>query len=149
MGAACKNLMTGFAIAHGILSPMDLNDNPQGGHRELDVWQRAIELTLIAYSLAKRLPATEKFALASQIRRSAASIPANIAEGNGRLHPGDYFRYISIARGSLMELDTHLEVAVRAGYLTEKELAVPLPLIHRVGQMLTRLAQAVAPPPRS
>ena len=141
--------MTVLSAVSPNFAAMDLDKDPLGGHRELDVWQRAVELTLIAYSLAKKLPAAEKFALASQMRRSAASIPANIAEGNGRLHPGDYRRYISIARGSLMELDTHLEIAVRAGYLTEKDRAVPLPLIDRIGKMLTRLAQAVAPPPTS
>jgi four helix bundle protein len=116
------------------------------GHRELEVWQRAIELTLSCYALARKLPATEKFALASQIRRSAASVPANIAEGHGRLYRGDYLRFVSIARGSLMELDTHLEVAVRAGYLSERDHAAPLALIDRIGRMLTRLSQALAEP---
>ena len=130
------------------LRPMETSAEPYG-HRQLVAWQRAVELTMAAYALAKKLPATEKFALASQIRRSASSIPANIAEGNGRLHRGDYRRYISIARGSLMELDTHLEVAVRTGLLTEKDRAVALALIDHVGRMLTRLAQAVAPPASS
>jgi four helix bundle protein len=120
-----------------------MSASKQHGHRELEVWQRAIDLTIEAYAIAKRLPATEKFALASQIRRSASSIPANIAEGNGQIHRGVYLRYLSVARGSLMELDSHLEVAVRIGYLKESDRAVAQSLIQRTGRMLTRLAQAL------
>ena len=79
-------------------------------------------------------------------------MPANIAEGNGRLHRGDYLRFISIARGSLMELDTHLELARRTHYLSDQELAKPLALIDHIGRMLTRLAKAISPsalPPRA
>ena len=121
-----------------------MTTNQRAGHRNLVVWQRAIELTMASYALAKRLPATERYALANQIRRSASSVPANIAEGSGRLYPREYGRFISIARGSLMELDTHLEVAVRAGYVTEADRRKPLALIDMIGRMLTRLADAVA-----
>jgi four helix bundle protein len=116
-----------------------------GGHRDLEVWQRAVELTTCAYTLAGKLPATERFALANQIRRCAASVPANIAEGAGRLYPREFIRHISVARGSLMELDAHLEVAVRVGLIPAADRLPALVLIDRVGPMLTRLAKAVAP----
>ena len=96
------------------------------------------------YALARRLPTMERFELASQMRRAASSVAANIAEGSGRFHPGDYVRYLSIARGSLMELDTHFEMATRAGYLSGQDLSKSLELIDHVGRMLTRLAQAVS-----
>src|SRR5689334_15063728 len=81
------------------------------GYRELTAWQVAMELVVVAHRVADSLPTTQRFALADQIRRSAISIPANIAEGYGRLHRGDYVRHLSIARGSACELETHLEVA--------------------------------------
>ena len=109
-------------------------------HRELGVWQRAIDLVMESHRLAERFPPHERFELASQVRRAAASIPANIAEGNGRLHRGDYIHHVSIARGSLMELDSHLELARRLNYVGEADLVLARELIDRVGRMLTRLA---------
>ena len=114
------------------------------GHRDLEVWQRAVELTAHAYRLAAKLPASERPALVSQIRRCAASVPANIAEGSGRLYPKEFVRHISVARGSLMELDTHLEVAVRTRMLTDSDCTPARALIDRVGPMLTNLAKAIA-----
>jgi four helix bundle protein len=119
--------------------------NGRRGHRELVVWQRAMELAMESYSLAKRLPAEERFALASQIRRAASSVPSNIAEGSGHLYKGAYVRHLSIARASLMELDTQLEIAIRAGYFDLTAASKSLALIDHVGRMLTRLAKAVAP----
>jgi len=121
-----------------------MSDDPLRGHRELEVWQRAVDLTTLAYKLAGNLPRSERSALAGQIRRCAASIPANIAEGSGRLYPKEFVRHVSVARGSLMELDAHLEVAVRAGMLSAADRQPALALIDRVGRMLTALAKAIA-----
>ena len=115
-----------------------------GGHRELEVWRCAVELSTRAYQLTGKLPASERSGLTSQIRRAAASVPANIAEGSGRLYPKEYVRHISIARGSLMELDAHLAVAVNAGLLASTDAAPAIQLIDRIGRMLTRLATVVA-----
>ena len=108
-------------------------------YRGLQVWQRAMDLVVESYDLARRLPVHERYALASQLRRAAVSIPANIAEGNGRMHPGDYLRHLSIARGSLLELDTHCEVACRLSYLSEDDLIEVRDLIGQVSRMLNRL----------
>ena len=70
-------------------------------YRDLKVWERSIELAMASHTLAKKLPRSEEFGLGIQIRRAAASIPANIAEGHGRVHRGDYVHHLSIARGSL------------------------------------------------
>jgi len=114
------------------------------GHRELDVWQLAVELATCAYEIAGRLPASERSGLVTQIRRCAASIPANIAEGSGRLYPKEFIRHISVARGSLMELDAHLEVALRTSLLSASDHAAAQALIDRVGPMLTNLAKALS-----
>jgi four helix bundle protein len=97
------------------------------------------------YAIARQLPEIERTALADQIRRSAASVPANIAEGNGQYYPRAYGRHLSIARGSLMELDTHLEIALRAGYIDHTTTAKSFALIDHAGRMLTRLSKAIAP----
>jgi four helix bundle protein len=115
------------------------------GHRHLFVWQRAMELATESFEIADQLPATGRRALADQIRRAAASVPANIAEGHGQYYRRAYARHVSIARGSLMELDTHLEIAVRAAYLDNTQTAKAFALIDHVGRMLTRLSKAIAP----
>ena len=78
-----------------------------------------MEIATECYAMAKQLPKDELFGLTSQIRRAAASIPANIAEGYGRYSRKETIRYLNIANGSLTELDTHLELARRAGYLSD------------------------------
>ncbi len=108
-------------------------------YRDLKVWQRAMDLVEDVYLLTRGFPAEEKYALASQVQRAAVSIPANIAEGYGRATQGDYLRHLSIARGSLMELETLLTIAVRLGF-TSREKAVPIwEPTQEVGRMLRRL----------
>ncbi len=112
-------------------------------YRGLEVWQVAMDLVEEVYRLTPRLPEAEKYGLISQLRRAVTSIPANIAEGYGRTHRGDYLRHLSIARGSLMEIETHLMIAVRLKQL-ERDAAIPTwQLTQRVGQMLTKLIQAL------
>ena len=108
-------------------------------HRQLIVWQRGIDLALAAYRLSRRFPREETYGLTSQIRRAAVSIPANIAEGNGRIHRREYANHASIARGSLREVETLTEIALGLGYLREEELAPFRELLDHVGRMLTRL----------
>jgi four helix bundle protein len=107
--------------------------------RGLVVWKTALELVVESYSLSDRFPPRERYDLSSQMRRAAVSVPANIAEGNGRRHRGDYIHHLSIARGSLMELATHIEIALRLQYVRENELAVARELIDHTGRMLNRL----------
>lgn len=109
--------------------------------RDLLVWQKAIDLVVSCYELAKRLPANEEYGLASQIRRSAVSIPANIAEGRGRKRTGDYLHHLSISNGSLMELETHLLICVRLSRLKEEEVRPALQQADEIGRMLAGLTQ--------
>src|SRR5262245_48278962 len=91
-------------------------------YRDLLVWQKAMNLVVESYRLANQLPKSELYGLTSQIQRAAISVPANIAEGHGRDHLGDYLRHLSIANGSLMELETHLLLIHRLAYLSIEDI---------------------------
>jgi four helix bundle protein len=77
-------------------------------HRDLLVWQKSMDLAVLAYRLTVQFPADERYGMISQIRRSAASVPANIAEGYGRESPGAYAQHLRVAQGSLKEFETKL-----------------------------------------
>lgn len=112
-------------------------------HEDLDVWQCSIELVVLCYAIAKQLPPVERFQLSAQLRNSAASIPANIAEGHARTGRREYAHHVSIARGSAAEVETHLVVIERVGYLRAAELCAARELCRRVGQMLSRLRESL------
>jgi len=90
-------------------------------HRELRAWQEAIALVEVTYRLTAAFPRDEQFGLVSQMRRAATSVPANIAEGAARSGTRELLHFLSIATGSLSELDTHLEVAKRLGLLRDSQ----------------------------
>jgi four helix bundle protein len=95
-------------------------------HRDLKVWQLGMDITERVYQLTRRLPDEERFGLISQLRRSAVSVPANIAEGNARQSTKEYLNHLSIAVGSLAEVETFLDLLPRLGYIEQdatKELA--------------------------
>jgi four helix bundle protein len=110
-------------------------------YRDLKVWERAVALVVESYKLTKLLPRTKIYGLSSQIQRSAVSIPANIAEGHGREHMGDYLRHLSIASGSLAELETHFIIAQRLALVNPKDLISVLRLSDEVGRMLSGLTR--------
>ena len=112
---------------------------PVSDHRQLVVWQKGIELALHTYRLSRRFPREETYGLTSQIRRAAVSVPANIAEGNGRTHRREYANHVSMARGSLREVETLAEIAFGLQYISSEELAEFRELLDHVGRMLTRL----------
>ena len=88
-------------------------------HRDLRAWKQAIELVSAVYALTANFPETERYGLTSQMRCAAVSIPANIAEGAARSGTRELIHFLSIASGSLSELDTFLELAVKLGYVTD------------------------------
>jgi four helix bundle protein len=108
-------------------------------YRDLLAWQQAMELDSVCYRLSFRLPASEKYELARQIRRAASSIPSNIAEGNSRSHLGEYVQFVGIARASAAELRNHLEVCVRRRLLKPSECAHAQRLTERVMKLVTAL----------
>jgi four helix bundle protein len=111
--------------------------------RDLEVWKLGMDLAAECYRITRGFPRDELFGMTSQIRRSAASIPANIAEGQGREHTKEFLNHLSMARGSLMELQTHLLLAQRVGLLNENELPPLMALCERISQMISRLRQAL------
>ena len=121
------------------------NRDDIGPVADLDVWQRSMDLVTEVYRLVEQLPARERFGLAEQVRRAVASIPANIAEGNARAHRREYVQFLAIARGSLAETSTHIEVARRVGYWSEADLEIAVDLVRRIRQMLNRLIASLSP----
>ena len=117
-------------------------------YRDLKVWQKAMDLAVDCYRLSRRLPRSEMYGLSSQIQRSAASIPANISEGHGRKHLGDYLHHLSMANGSLMELETHLLISARLLYLGSDDLKPTLLQAAEVGRMLSGLISSLQNPKR-
>src|SRR5487761_587787 len=116
---------------------------PVKNYRDLKVWQKGMDLVVESYKLTHLLPRSETYGLSAQIQRAAGSIPANIAEGHGRDHLGDYLHLLSIANGSLMELETHLLIASRLGYLEALQLECALQLSSEVGRMLSGLSKGL------
>ncbi len=89
--------------------------------KELRIWQKGIEIVKGVYELAKKLPNDEKYGLSSQIKRSAVSIPSNIAEGFKRFHNKEYKQYLFIALGSSAELETQIIIMEQLGFISKKE----------------------------
>ena len=108
-------------------------------HRDLVAWQASMQLLVEAYRVAARLPEIERYGLASQLRRASVSVVANIAEGFGRSARGDYLRHLSIASGSLREIQTHLEAITLLRYLPQSAIEVAENASHRAGFLLRRL----------
>jgi four helix bundle protein len=104
--------------------------------RELQVWQRAMQLTIAIYRLTKNFPKDELYGLTSQLRRAAVSVPSNIAEGHGRLSNREFTQFMSVARGSVCELQTQLEIARSLGFGTIKAIEEAERLSHEVGKMI-------------
>jgi len=91
-------------------------------HKNLDVWNLAIELVAEVYKITKLLPQEERYNLVNQMKRAAISIPSNIAEGAARNTKKEFINFLHISQGSLSELDTHLEITKRLKYLSEEKL---------------------------
>jgi four helix bundle protein len=117
-----------------------------GSYEDLTVWRAAMALIDGVYRESRALPGDERFGLTAQMRRAATSVAANIAEGYGRLHRGDYVRHLSFASGSLSELETHLRIAQRQGFLPVESVAVLLADAAHVGRMLRALRRSLGAP---
>jgi four helix bundle protein len=112
-------------------------------YKELTVWQKSVSLSAAVYKLTHQFPDIEKFGLTSQLRRAATSIPANVAEGWGRGSTREYIQFLSIVRGSLMELETHAMIARQLGYLGLEDFATLQSNVEEIGKMLNGLIQAL------
>jgi four helix bundle protein len=107
------------------------------------VWQKAKSLAVDVYRSTEPFPRNETYGLTSQLRRAAVSVPSNIAEGQGRLTPGEFVHFLGQARGSLLELDTQLEIALDLGYLNQNEQQTLAQETYQVLGLLNRLLESI------
>ena len=112
-------------------------------YRDLLVWQQAMNLAVLCYSLTRSFPKDELFGLTSQLRRSSASIAANIAEGHGRENSGSFVQFLRIAQGSLKETETHLILAERVNIAKAVEIQPAVEKCEEIGKMLRSLFRAI------
>ena len=108
-------------------------------YQELKVWKKTIDLVVEVYRLTSKYPPDERFGLTQQSRRASVSVPSNIAEGYGRRDRGDYLRHLSIANGSLKEVETQIVIAGRLKFVTKEEAKLAWALVQEVGKMLAAL----------
>ena len=116
---------------------------PLKSYRELTVWRDGIALVKACYLVTRAFPKDELFGLTSQIRRSAVSVPANIAEGYGRGTRRDYVRHLMIAQGSLKELETHLIIAAEVGHTPQAGIDPVLGRCDQLGRGLGALIRSL------
>ncbi|CAN5841936.1 four helix bundle protein [soil metagenome] len=112
-------------------------------YKDLLVWQRAMNLVTNVYNLIKTFPKEEIYGLSGQLRRAIVSVPSNIAEGQGRDSVKEFIHYLSISYGSLMEVETQLQIAANLGYLKQVEVDKLLEQTAEVGRLLNGLSRSL------
>jgi len=115
----------------------------QNDFKRLNIWQEAMRLVTNIYDLSSKFPETEKFGLVSQMRRSAVSIPSNIAEGSGRGTNPQFLQFLSIAQGSAFELETQLLLAEKLNLVSSSEAEDSMEILHAVQKMNFRFRQSL------
>jgi len=113
-------------------------------YHDLIVWQKAIELTVCVYKLTQSFPDRELYGLTSQMRRASVSVASNIAEGRGRMSPGEFRQFLGIAQGSTYELQTQLVIAAKLGLVTPRALCEAEALSNEVSKMLGSFIQTIS-----
>jgi four helix bundle protein len=113
------------------------------GHHKLEVWKRSIEFVTTIYKLTESFPKSEVYGLVQQMRKSAVSIPSNIAEGAGRNSKNEFKQFLSIAHGSTAELETQILIARNLGFIGAPELL--LTELDELSKMLIGLVRALKP----
>ena len=112
-------------------------------YRDLVVWQQAIALGVVCYAKTKAFPRSEMYGMTQQIRRASASVPANIAEGNGRESTGSYIQFLRVAQGSLKELETHVLLSNMVELMPKQDCDEVLERFENVGKLLRSLIRAL------
>jgi four helix bundle protein len=112
-------------------------------YRDLIAWQKAMMLVIEIYRATKVFPIEERYGLSSQLRRAAVSVPSNIAEGQARFSGKEFYRFLSMARGSLVEIETQLEIAKNLEYLSRAQSAALLKSTAELGRILNGLIASV------
>lgn len=111
--------------------------------KDLIAWQKAMELAVAVYETTRTFPSDERFALTSQLRRAAVSIPSNIAEGQGRGAGKEFRNFLRIANGSRQEVETQLDLARRLGFISAEAEAILVDRIHELGRIIRGLAASI------
>ncbi len=117
----------------------------KASYQDLKVWQKSVDLGLVIYRLTEKFPVTERYGLTSQMRRSAVSIPSNIAEGRYRNTQKEFVNFLHISFGSGAELETQLLFAHRLGYITASDYATTNESLTEIMKMLNALISAKSP----
>jgi four helix bundle protein len=120
-----------------------MNTNSIKPHKRIDVWNKAIDLTIDIYKLSETFPRTELYGLTSQMRRASISIPSNIAEGAARQTKKEFINFLHMAQGSLSELDTQLVIASRLEYISTETYKEIENKIETISKMLTGLIKSL------
>ena len=120
-----------------------LTRTPITSYRDLDVWQLAMDIVIDIYRATRALPAEERFGLSAQLRRAAVAIPSNIAEGHSRIGAGEFRRFVSVARGSVAEVETQIAVAVALGLIAGDEITSLSSQLDRLSKMLFSLYRSL------
>lgn len=113
-------------------------------YSELYVWQKAMDLVMDIYKITTAFPNEERFGLSSQMRRAAVSVPSNIAEGHGRKATAAYLNHLSIAYGSLMELETQIQIAARLSFIASDIASSLVVKTDEIGKMLSGLKKSLS-----
>jgi four helix bundle protein len=123
----------------------EMTELPKPRHyKELLVWQKGMALAKIVYQLTARFPPEERYGLTSQMRRAAVSVPSNIAEGQARKTTNEFLQFLSVAQGSLAELDTQLALSVELSFLRQAEAETALKEIDELQKMLVGLKRKLS-----
>jgi four helix bundle protein len=112
-------------------------------HEDLEVWQKGMDLVTLVYKLTASFPKAEIYALTNQLRRAAVSVPSNIAEGQGRRSTKEFLNHLSMAKGSLMEVETQTAIALRLKYLKQEKQEQVKALTLVTGRLLNGLIRAL------
>ncbi|RLD99324.1 MAG: four helix bundle protein [Aquificota bacterium] len=110
-------------------------------HKKLNVWKKAVELSILVYRVTEGFPKSELYGLVGQMRRAAVSIPSNIAEGAARKGSKEFSYFVNVARGSLSELDTHVEISRGLGFLSNSDAEVLDEMMGEIDKMLYGLVK--------
>ena len=112
-------------------------------YRDLEIWSQAMALTLEVYRITASFPQAERFGLTSQLRRAAVAVPSNVAEGHARSTRGEYKNFLSVARGSVVEVEVQLTLARELGYVDQQLIAQAFVYCDAISRMITTLKRAL------
>jgi four helix bundle protein len=115
-------------------------------YRDLEVWKKSMDVVVQCYETTRAFPPSEQYGLIGQIQRAAVSVPANIAEGQAREHRKEFLHHLSIAHGSVAELETHIEIAKRIGYIGAEVARHFFSQTEEVGRMINGLRKSLRQP---